>query len=210
MECKTIVFKFVCHLSLSLLIGISVAFANATTLLSQDLIQPAPEMPAFTLGQVNQTRDISGRPSVTIDYQRTKEGIGVPLLAGRTARGSLKLVGGRLIDDERGKIDISGLFLAGKGLDAELYLVVSGSFADQCPYQCLISNVVRLGNFGGPVASAREWTNKENDAYQKDLIGRKPPLSPPSGYQLVQAGTKLILVCRPRWDGLEIGSMPKC
>ncbi len=159
---------------------------------AQDLIQPAPEMPAFTLGSIQQSRDSVGRPSVTIDYQRNKDGVGAPLLAGRTSDGPLKIMGSRIINDASGKLELSDLFSSGRGLDAEIYFVVSGSFADECPFQCLVSNVVRIGNPAGPTVAAREWNRKEDTAYQKDLLGRKPPLSPPAGYQLVQASTKLI------------------
>ncbi len=165
---------------------------NKPPLHAQDLIQPAPEMATFTLGSVNQAQDAFGRPSVSIDYQRTKAGTGLPILAGRTADGPLKIVGSRMVSEESGKLELSDLFPNGKGLDAELYFMMSGSFADECFFECLVSNVVRIGNPSGSNIVAREWNSKENAAYQKDLLGRKPPLSPPGGYQLVQATTKLL------------------
>lgn len=163
-----------------------------TAVYSQDLIQPAPEMPAFTLGSIHQTRDALGRPSVTIDYQRTKGGTGVPMLAGRTSDGHLKVMGSRMLNEASGKLELSDLFPNGKALDAELYVIVSGAFAEECPFQCLVSNVARIGNPSGGNTTPREWNSVENAAYQKELLGRKPPLSPPSGYQFVQSGTKLI------------------
>jgi len=169
-----------------------VVFTWACMLNAQDLIEPAPEMPTFTLGSVNQTRDAFGRPSVSIDYDRTKVGTGVPTLAGRSSDGPLKIMGGRMLHDASGKLELSDLFPNGKGLDAELYLTVSGSFAEECSFQCLVSNVVRIGNPSGPSTTAREWNSKENVAYQKELVGRKPPITPPTDYQIVQAGTKLI------------------
>ena len=158
---------------------------------AQDLIQPSPEMPTYKLGVVNQGNDNFGRPTVTIDYQRTKDGVGLTTLAGRTSDGPLRLTGFGFLHDASGKLELSELF-SGNRLNAELYLVVLGSFAEECSFTCLVSNVVRVGNpTGGPIA-AREWNDMESTAYQKDLVGRKPPLSLPAGFQLVRASTKLV------------------
>ncbi len=159
---------------------------------AQDLIQPAPDMPAYTLGSVNQGKDSFGRPSVTVDYQRTKEGTGLVTLSGKTSEGPLKIMGFAILHDASGKLELSALFSGGKGLDVELYLTVSGSFAEECPFDCLVSNVVQVGNPRGTPTTAREWNSKESASYQKDLIGRKPPFAPPEGYQLVQGVTKLL------------------
>ena len=158
---------------------------------AQDLIQPSPEMPTYKLGVVNQGNDNFGRPAVTIDYQRTKDGVGLAMLAGRTSDGPLRLTGFGFLHEASGKLELSELF-SGNRLNAELYLVVLGSFAEKCSFTCLVSNVVRVGNpSGGPIA-AREWNDIESTAYQKDLVGRKPPLSLPAGFQLVRASTKLV------------------
>ena len=159
---------------------------------AEDLIQPSPEMPAFTLSGMSQTKDAFGRPTVTIEYNRTKAGSGVPQLQARTSDGPLNISGGRMLMDTTGKLELSDLFSNGRGLDAELYFTVSGSFAEEIPFECLVSNVVRVGNPTGTNTSAREWNSKENAAFQKDLLGRKPPIALPSGYQLVQAGSKVI------------------
>ena len=159
---------------------------------AQDLIQPAPDMPAYTLGSVNQGQDAFGRPSVTIEYKRTKEGAGLVSLSGKTSEGSLKIMGFGILHDASGKLELSALFSGEKGLDVDLYLTVSGSFAEECPFQCLISNVVQVGTPRGTPTIAREWNAKESAAYQKDLLGRKPPFAPPAGYQLVQGVTKLL------------------
>ena len=159
---------------------------------AQDLIQPAPDMPAYTLGSVNQGNDAFGRSSVTVDYKRNKEGGGLVSLSGKTSEGPLKIMGFGILHDASGKLELSSLFSSGRGLDVDLYLTVSGNFAEECPFQCLVSNVVRVGTPTGTPTSAREWNAKESAAYQKDLLGRKPPFAAPEGYQLVQGGTKLL------------------
>ncbi len=159
---------------------------------AQDLIQPAPDMPAYTLGSVHQGNDAFGRPSVTIDYKRTKEGTGLVSLSGKTSDGPLKIMGFGILHDASGKLELSSLFSGGPGLDVDLYLTVSGSFAEECSFQCLVSNVVQVGTPKGTSTTAREWNAKESAAYQKDLLGRKPPFAPPEGYQLVQGVTKLL------------------
>ena len=158
---------------------------------AQDLMQPAPDMPVYSLGSINQGRDAFGRPAVTLDYTRTKEGVGMATLTGRTADGPLKIMGFGFLNETSGKIQLSELF-GNRALDAELYLVVTGSFAEEVPFKCLVSNIVRVGNPTGVTPVAREWNADESSAYQKDLVGRKPPLSPPNGYQIVRASTKLI------------------
>ncbi len=159
---------------------------------AQDLIQPAPDMPAYTLGSVHQGNDAFGRPSVTIDYHRAKEGAGLVSLSGKTSEGPLKIMGFGILHDASGKLELSSLFSGGRGLDVDLYLTVSGSFAEECPFQCLVSNIVQVGTPRGTPTTAREWNTKESAAYQKDLLGRKPPFAPPEGYQIVQGVTKLL------------------
>lgn len=159
---------------------------------AQDLLQPAPDMPSYTLGSVSQGKDGFGRPALTMDYTRTKDGIGLATLTVRTTDGSPKIIGLGILNEPSGKIQLNELF-GNRTIDAELYLVVSGSFADEVPFKCLVSNVVRVGNPTGAATSVgREWNADESSAYQKELIGRKPPLSPPEGYQFVRASTKLI------------------
>jgi len=159
---------------------------------AQDLILPAPDMPAFTLGSIKQGKDAFGRDALNIDYRRTKEGVGAAILAVRTSDGSLKLVDTEVLGDESGELNVIKLFSGGKGLDGELYLVVSGFFAEECEFTCLVSNVARVGNPVFATAIAREWNSTESSAYQKELVGRKPPFGVPEGYQLVRASTKLI------------------
>ncbi len=149
-------------------------------------------MPSFTLSSVNQSNDAFGRPSFVMNFNRTKDGVGMAMLAGRTSEGLLKVMGIEFVSEAAGKLELSSLFSSGKTLDAELYLVVSGSFAEECPFKCLVSNVVRVGNPGGDPTTAREWNDKESVAYQKDLVGRKPPFSLPADYQPVRTSTKLI------------------
>ena len=162
-----------------------------TFLQAQELLQPAPDMPAYTLGSISQGKDTFGRPAVTMDYTRTKDGVGAVTLTGRTADGPLKIMGFGFLNEASGKLQLSELF-GKRALDAELYLVVSGSFAEEVPFKCLVSNVVRVGNPTGATTAGREWNTNESAAYQKDLVGRKPPQSPPEGHQLVRASTKLI------------------
>jgi len=176
--------------SLFLFLGFVIFCFNL--LQSQELILPAPDMPAFTLGSVNQSKDAFGRPSVTIDYQRLKEGVGTVKLSGRTSNGPLSILGFDYLSEASGKLDLSSLFFNGGSLNAELYLTTIGSFAEECPFNCLVSNVVSVGNPSGPTINAREWNSLESIAYQKELVGRKPPLSPPPGHQLVQGSTKLL------------------
>lgn len=161
------------------------------TCLAQDLLQPAPDMPAYSLGMISQGKDEFGRPAITMDYTRTKEGIGTATLAGRTTEGPLKILEFGVLTGVSGKLQLHEL-IGSNTIDAELYVVVSGSFADEVPFSCLVSNVVRVGNPPGATAQWREWSANESSAYQKELLGRKPPLSPPEGYQLVRASTKLI------------------
>lgn len=159
---------------------------------AQDLIQPAPEMPAYTLGSVNQSKDSFGRPSITIDYQRTKDGVGMAMLAGKISHGPMRVFGSGTVNDASGKLEWSEPFSFGTGLNAELFLVISGSFAEECPFTCLVSNAVRTGNSGGAPSTGREWNDLESAAYQKDLVGRKPPFALPADHQLVRASTKLV------------------
>jgi SLA1 homology domain 1, SHD1 len=175
----------------SCLLGLILIIHSQCSSQAQDLLQPAPDMPAYRLGSISQGKDNFGRPSVTLDYTRTKDGVGVAALSGRTTDGPLKIMGFGYLNEASGKIQLSELF-GHRALDAELYLVVAGSFAEEVPFKCLVSNVVRTGNPTGAAAAGREWNDAESAAYQKDLIGRKPPLSPPEGYQLVRASTKLI------------------
>jgi len=159
--------------------------------LAQDLLQPAPDMPAFSLGSIGQAKDEFGRPAMTIDYNRSKDGVGMAMLSGRTADGPLNFMGFGFLNEPSGKIQLSELF-GNRAIDAELYMVVTGSFAEEVPFKCLVSNVVRVGNPTGATAVAREWNANESSAYQKDLGGRKPPLGLPEGYQLVRTSMKLI------------------
>ena len=159
---------------------------------AQDLIQPAPDMPTYLLENIQQGVDAFGRPSLTVDYRRTKEGVGLVMLSGRTSDGPLKMASAGVLLDESGKLQLSELFSGAMGLDGELYLVVSGSFAEECEFACLVSNVARIGNLATAPATAREWNTRESSSYQKELVGRKPPFGLPDGHQLVRASTKLI------------------
>ena len=96
-----------------------------------------------------------------------------------------------VLQEQSGTIQLSSVFGQGK-LDAEIYLVSSGSFAEQVPYTCLVSNVVRAGNPSGPSTVARDWNEKEKAAYQRDLLGRKPPTNAPAGYQLATPSSQLV------------------
>ena len=170
-----------------------VFLAPATSLVTaQELIKPAPDMPAYTLGSIQQGKDQFGKPSVTISYQRNIPNAGAVKLAGRTADGPLDIMGGQtVLQEQSGTIQLSSIFGQGK-LDAEIYLVTSGTFAEQVPFNCLISNVVRVGNPSGASTTARDWNAKEKAAYQRDLLGRKPPASPPAGYQLATQNSQLV------------------
>lgn len=164
----------------------------SSSVIGQDLIKPAPDMPVYTLGGIQQGKDQFGKPSITISYKRNIPSPGFVKLAGRTADGPLDIMGGMtVLQEQSGTIQLSAIF--GKGnLNAEIYLVSPGSFAEQVPYTCLVSNVVRAGNLSGPGIVARDWNEKEKAAYQRDLLGRKPPASPPAGYQLATPSTQLI------------------
>ena len=159
---------------------------------SQDLIQPAPDMPAYTLGSIQHGKDTFGRPAVTIDCKRTKEGIGVAMVAGRFTGGPLRILDSGVSSEELEKLQLTDFFKDSKGLDGEVYLVVVGSFAEECEFTCLVSNVVHIGNPSVETAIAREWNSAESLSYQKELVGRKPPYGVPDGHQLVRASTKLI------------------
>lgn len=157
-----------------------------------DLLKAAPDMPVYRLGEIKRGKNAFGQQTVTLDYERTKDGPGFVRLAGRSADGPLKIMGGSPMRDSSGTIQLSDLFSNIGIADVELYLVVSGNFAEECPYECLISNVVRAGTPSGNASVAREWNATEKKAYEKDLLGRQPPKSLPVGYQLVSSSTKLI------------------
>jgi hypothetical protein len=163
---------------------------NAQGIDSQDLIQAPPDMPLYTLNALSITNQF-GKPAVVINYERKSPGMGMVRLAGTTADGPLKLTGFGMLTDAKGTIELSSLFPNGGGLNAELYLTTSGSFAEEVPYTCLVSNVVQVGNYSGGT-TAREWNAKEKQAYAKDLKGRQPPTSAPTGYTIVPATTKLV------------------
>ena len=159
---------------------------------AQELIKPAPDMPAYTLGSIQQGKDQFGKPSVTISYQRNVPNAGFVKLSGRTADGPLDIMGGQtVLREQSGTIQLSSIFGQGK-LDAEIYFETSGTFAEQVPYNCLISNVVRVGNPSGPSTTARDWNEKEKAAYQRDLLGRRPPSSAPAGYQMATQNSQLV------------------
>ena len=164
----------------------------AMRLQAQDLILPAPDMPTYLLENIQQGTDAFGRPSLTVDYRRTKEGVGVVTLSGRTSERQLQTVDSGVLLDESGTLQLSELFSGAMGHDGELYFVVFGSFAEECEFACLVSNVARIGNLATAPATAREWNTQESSSYQKELVGRKPPFGLPDGYQLVRASTKLI------------------
>ncbi len=179
----SIIALFVCVLS---------ATVTASSAAAQELIKPAPDMPAYTLGSIQQGKDQFGKPSVTISYQRNVPHAGFVKLSGRTADGPLDIMGGQtVLREQSGTIQLSSIFGQGK-LDAEIYFETSGTFAEQVPYNCLISNVVRVGNPPGPSTTARDWNEKEKAAYQRDLLGRRPPSSPPAGYQMATQNSQLV------------------
>lgn len=179
------------HTSVVALLCVLLGPATASLVRAQELMKPAPDMPAYTLGSIQQGKDQFGKPSVTISYQRNIPQAGMVKLAGRTADGALDIMGGQtVLQEQSGTILLSSMFGQGK-LDAEIYLVTSGSFAEQVPFNCLISNVVRVGNPPGPSTTARDWNAKEKAAYQRDLLGRKPPASAPAGYQLATQNSQL-------------------
>ena len=174
------------------LFGLGLLLASALQSYAQDLIKPAPDMPVYTLGSIQQTKDQFGKPTVSISYQRNTPNPGFVKLSGRTADGPLDILGGQtVLNEQSGTIQLSSLFGQGK-IEAEIYLVTSGSFAEQVPFTCLVSNVVTVGNLAGPATTARDWNAKEKAAYQRDLLGRTPPKTPPAGYQLVTPSTQLI------------------
>ena len=178
--------------SIIALFCVFLAPATPSSVTAQELIKPAPDMPVYTLGSIQQGKDQFGKPSVTISYQRNVPNAGAVKLAGRTADGPLDIMGGQtVLQEQSGTIQLSSIFGQGK-LDAEIYLVTSGMFAEQVPFNCLISNVVRVGNPSGPSTAARDWNAKEKAAYQRDLLGRKPPASPPAGYQLATQNSQLV------------------
>jgi hypothetical protein len=128
---------------ISLFICVFSAAVTASRAEAQDLIKPAPDMPAYTLGSIQQGKDQFGKPSVTISYQRNVPNAGFVKLSGRTADGPLDIMGGQtVLREQSGTIQLSSIFGQGK-LDAEIYFETSGTFAEQVPYNCLISNVVR-------------------------------------------------------------------
>lgn len=159
---------------------------------AQDLIQPAPDMPLYTLGTVIHATNARGRPTISIEFQRTKEGVGKPALFARTSERMFTLKGPEYFSEASGKLELGEWFSRGSSPDAEVFVALVGTFADACPYQCLASNVVRIGNYSASPTMARDWNETESAAYQKELLGRKPPLSPPPGHQLVRGSTKIV------------------
>ncbi len=113
-----------------------------------DLIKAPPDMPVYTLNAMSVTNRF-GKPSVMIQYERKSPGMGIVRLSGMTADGPLKLTGLGMLTDNKGTIELSNLFPNDGSLDAELYLVANGSFAEEVPYSCLVSNVVKVGNYSG-------------------------------------------------------------
>ncbi len=108
-----------------------------------------------------------------------------------TADGPLKLTGMGMITDNKGTIELGSFFSSKEGLNAELFFVATGSFAEEVPYTCLASNVVKVGNYSGNTA-AREWNAREKQAFEKELKGRKPPAVAPQGYKVLPASAKLV------------------
>ena len=160
-------------------------------IVAQDLIKAAPDMPTYTLGAIQQGKDQFGKEGITISYQCSTPHAGLVKIAGRTVDGPLEIMGGQtLLNEQTGTLQLSSIFGQGK-LDAEIYLVSTGSFAGQVQYTCLISNVVRVGNLPGEATTARDWNAQEKAAYQRDLLGRKPPQTLPPGYQLANANSQL-------------------
>lgn len=128
-------------------------------LVAQDLIKAAPDMPTYTLGAIQQGKDQFGKEGITISYQCSTPHAGLVKIAGRTVDGPLEIMGGQtLLNEQSGTLQLSSIFGRGK-LDAEIYLVSTGSFAGQVQYTCLISNVVRVGNLPGGATTARDWNS---------------------------------------------------
>jgi len=155
-----------------------------------DLIKTPPDMPLYSLNAMS-TTDRFGKPSVIINYERKTPGTGFVRLSGMTVDGPLKLTGMGMITDNKGTIELGSFFSSKEGLSAELFLVATGSFAEEVPYACLVSNVVKVGNYSGTTA-AREWNVREKQAYEKDLKGRKPPAVAPQGSNVLPASAKLV------------------
>jgi hypothetical protein len=178
------------------LVGLHVAFGvglhgevRAQGVGESELIKAPPDMPMYSLAAMSVT-DRFGKPSVVINYERKTQGTGLVRLSGRTADGPLKLTGLGIITNNKGTIELGSLFPSDGGLNAELFLEASGSFAEEVPYRCLVSNTVNVGSYSGSTV-AREWNAREKQAYEQDLKGRQPPSTTPAGHKIVRASDKL-------------------
>lgn len=157
---------------------------------ASDIIKAPPDMPVYTLSATSTTNRF-GKPAVIINYERKTSGVGMVRLSGNTADGPLKLSGVGMITDNKGTIELSSFFATSGDLNAELFLVATGSFDEQIPFTCLASNVVIVGSYSGKTA-ARDWNAREKQAYERDLKGRKPPTAAPQGYKILPSFAKIV------------------
>ncbi len=93
------------------ILGFAFAFVPSPQVRAQELIKPAPDMPVYTLGGIQQTQDPFGKPTVSITYKRNIPNPGFVKLTGRTADGPLDIIGGPLVlTEQSGTIQLSSLF----------------------------------------------------------------------------------------------------
>ncbi|MCA9241751.1 MAG: hypothetical protein KDA37_16190, partial [Planctomycetales bacterium] len=147
----------------------------------QPLLVAPPDSVQYSLG-TPQTEE--GRGELVIPYTRTRDGEGSATLVGRSAEGQLQILGiSPRPNQASGEFRLRKMFSGreGNGFNHEFYLVSPAHWAGKTYGQCLVSNVVRVGN-PGTSTTARQWNAEEKAAYEKHLIGKQPPASLPEGF----------------------------
>lgn len=179
---------------------ISIAGLVLTTPLvnAADLLQAPENMVKYKLSNLRIDKSITG-DVIVFDYKRTREGSGVPRLAGRSDQGRLDIHGFGMVLKESGTVRLQDHFAGirsimnrgegGNGL--EFYFVVG-----EVPFgfrgkQYLVSNPIRHGTMNTKLA-ARKPTKQEQAMAEEIRIARTPPQTLPAGHQRATAETKLI------------------
>lgn len=166
------------------LVCLAISAAQHTLAAEQPLLVAPPDAVQYSLGTPQTQDDRTGRGELVIPYTRTNNGEGSATLVGRSSDGQLQILGfSPRPDQASGEFRLRKLF-SGRdsgGFNHEFYLVSPAHWAGKTYGQCLVSNVVRVGNPGASI-SARQWNAEEKAAYEKHLIGKQPPAGLPDGF----------------------------
>lgn len=178
-------------LSLALLL---LGFSFASPSSGRDVLEPTDDAPQFRISNLRLTRGRFGRPNLTAEFTRIREGKGYVQLAAKTRGGPLMITsfGGNKYNQQSGTIELrledSGS--GSGGYDYELYFVVPAIWVDHNYGGMLVSNTVRIGN-PGPVTTARPWNADERSAFELNKKKDTPPTKPSDGYEFVTADAQL-------------------